>query len=61
MVRTGKWLLAMVGVALAAVIALAIGAGTVAALWTERWQFVAVAAVLVGLSLVVWLRCPPRP
>jgi hypothetical protein len=56
MVRAGKWLLATVGVAFAAVIALAIGAGTVASLWTERWQFLLVAAVLVGLSLVVWLR-----
>jgi hypothetical protein len=47
------------GAALAAVIALAISAGTVASLWTERWQFLLAGAVLVGLSLVVWLR--PRP
>ena len=38
---------------------LAIGAGTVASLWTERWQFLSAGAVLVGLSLVVWSR--PRP
>jgi hypothetical protein len=56
MVRAGKWLLATVGVAFAAVIALAIGAGTVASLWTERWQFLASPRMLVGLSLVVWLR-----
>ena len=49
-------MLATVGVAFAAVIALAIGAGTVASLWTERWQFVVAGLVLVGLSLVVWLR-----
>ena len=58
-VRAGKWLLAAMGAALAAVIALAISAGTVASLWTERWQFLLAGAVLVGLSLVVWLR--PRP
>lgn len=49
-------MLAAVGVALAAVIALAIGAGTVASLWTERWQFLLAGAVLAGLSLVAWLR-----
>lgn len=56
MVRAGKWLLAVMGVAVAAVIALAIGAGTLASLWSERWQFLLVALVIAGLCAVTWLR-----
>lgn len=48
--------LAGVGLLVAGVLALGIGANAVAALWTERWQFGLVVLVLVGLSLVVWLR-----
>lgn len=51
--------LAGVPLLVAGVIALGIGANAVAALWTERWQFLLAGAVLVGLSLVVRLR--PRP
>jgi hypothetical protein len=48
--------MAGVGLLVAGVLALGIGANAVAALWTERWQFGFVVLVLAGLSLVVWLR-----
>ena len=54
--RTGALVLVGVGLLVAGVLALGIGANAVAALWTERWQFGFVVLVLAGLSLVVWLR-----
>jgi hypothetical protein len=59
--RTGALVLVGVGLLVAGVLALGIGANAVAALWTERWQFGAAVLVLVGLSVVVWLRGPRRP
>ncbi len=59
--RAVVMVLAGVGLLVAGALALGIGANAVAALWTERWQFGLALLVLAGLSLVVWLRGPPRP
>lgn len=48
--------LAGFGLVVGGVLALAIGANTLAALWNERWQLLFAAGTLAMLVVVAWLR-----